>query len=270
MKSPPNYGRLAETIRIWSELHVSATSKFLSWNSAAILVESAKVLDEYALGHLNQALDDSGKALFPLGEPLKLNLGKHRWLSADREESYSDWLAWILQGISGSEILRLFAIRDEAARNLLGSGRISVHREVWGKDRDSRTDIEVRFGERGLLIVEVKVHNPGSELEPELDRFERASKHKEYRELILLAIEEPVPGVQLSGFGFVNWQTLCQRLRQCASSRLKEGESKLLHAAAILIFCGAVEQNLLGFSCQPRRFHATPTVNYLSEWRREI
>jgi len=270
MKVSPNYGRLTEVLRTWSEFHVNVQPKSRSWDSADLLVRSAKELDDYALEHLKNALDDSDKVLSPLGEPLNLDLGKHRWLSADREESYSDWLAWILQGISGTEILLLFALGDDATKDPLGSERISVRREVWGKDKRSRTDIEVQFGERGLLIIEVKVQNPGSELQPELQRFERASrKHIERRFLILLGIEEPAPGLRLSEFAFTNWRTLCQRLRQYAC-RVKENKSESLRAAAILIFCGAVEQNLLGFSRQPRRFHATSTVDYLREWRGEL
>lgn len=269
MKASPNYGRLTEVLlRTWSEFHVIVRRKPGAWDSADLLVQRAKDLDDYALKHLKDALKDSAAVLSPLGEPLNLDLGKHRWLSADREESYSDWLAWILQGFAGTEILHLFTLRDEATMGLLGSEKICVCREVWSKDKNSRTDIEVQFGEQGLLIIEVKVQNPGSELQPELDRFERASKNLAHRDLILLGPEEPAPSVQLSGFTFLDWRTLCQRLRQYAS-RAKENESELLRAAAILIFCGAVEQNLLGFSCQPRRFHATSTVDYLREWRGE-
>jgi len=59
----------------------------------------------------------------------------------------------------------------------------------------------------------------------------------------LLAIEAPEQAIV--PFVFTNWQTLCKRLRLRAS-RLKE--SDVLRAASILIFCGAVEQNLLGLS----------------------
>jgi hypothetical protein len=44
---------------------------------------------------------------------------------------------------------------------------------------------------------------------------------------------------------------------------------ELLRAAAILIFCGAAEQNLLGFSRQPKRFGAMATVDYLRSWKDE-
>ncbi|MDR3753495.1 MAG: hypothetical protein P4K93_08750 [Terracidiphilus sp.] len=218
---------------------------------------------------MQDALARSDAEFSPLAEPLRLNLGKHRWLSADREESYSDWLAWILQGISDSaEILPLFALDDEATRDLLRSEEIRVHREVWSENKNSRTDIEIQFGERGLLIIEVKVLNPGSELQPELKRFnERVTpKNVELRLLVLLGTEAPDAETNLSEFTFTDWRTLCKRLRRYAN-RIKG--SDLLRAAAILIFCGAVEQNLLGLSCHPRRLRTMATVNYLHEWRCE-
>jgi hypothetical protein len=194
-------------------------------------------------------------------------LGEHRWLAADREESYSDWLAWILQGISDStEILRLFALSDEASGELPGPvGKI--RREVWSEH--GRTDIEVPIGKRGLLLIEVKIQNTGSELPSQLERYAQkvTDQHVGRALLVLLGTEAPEPSLPLFEFKFTDWRTLCQRLRRYAN-RIKS--SDLLRAAAILIFCGAVEQNLLGFSGRPRRRRAMATVNYLHEWRCEV
>jgi hypothetical protein len=52
-----------------------------------------------AARRLDGLLTASGE-LFPgLGDPLRrdLNVSDHRWLRDDREESYSDWLAWIIR-----------------------------------------------------------------------------------------------------------------------------------------------------------------------------
>ena len=217
--------------------------------------------------HLQEALAGSNAELAPLGEPLRLNLGKHRWLSADREESYSDWLAWILQGMLGSaEILPLFALGDGATGDLLGPAG-TVRREV--RSQHDRTDIEVQIGKRALLLIEVKVQNTGSELPSQLKRYAQkvADQNVERPLLVLLGTEAPELSLDLFGFTFTGWEALCQRLRQYAN-RVKESE--LLRAAAILIFCGAVEQNLLGFSGSPRRFRAMATVNYLHDWRCEV
>ncbi len=267
MKVSPGYARLTETLRAWSELHRSAERKSPSWDSARLLVRSAKVLDDYALKHLQEALDSSSAELAPLGEPLTLNLGKHRWLSADREESYSDWLAWILQGMSGAaEILQLFALSDEVTGELLGPAG-TVRREV--RHQHGRTDIEMPIGTQGFLLIEVKVRNTGSELPSQLERYaqELEDQNVERPLLVLLGIEAPEPSLDLFGFTFTSWEKLCQRLRQYAN-RVKNSE--LLRAGAILIFCGAVEQNLLGLSDSPRRLSAMATVNYLDEWRREL
>jgi hypothetical protein len=249
-----------------SELPASSRPNPQSWDSALLLIGAAKALDNYALEHLKHALEDSGEALSPLGEPLKLSLGEHRWLSADREESYSDWLAWILQGFSDiAEILALFALRDEATKEPRGPvGKIL--REVWSED--GRTDIEVPIGKRGLLLIEVKVQNTGSALPSQLKRYAKKvadDQNVDRPLLVLLGTEVPDASLDLFGFVFTNWQTLCLRLRQYAN-RVKK--SDLLRSAAILIFCGAVEQNLLGFSCSPKHFRVMATVNYLRDWRK--
>ena len=266
MKVSPSYVHLTEALRAWSKLHLGAERKSLSWDSAHLLVRNAKILDHYARKHLQDALAHSDAELSPLADPLKLNLGAHRWLSGDREESYSDWLAWILQGMSGSaEILPLFARGDEAAGELPGPAG-PVRREV--RTQHGRTDIEVPIGKQGLLLIEVKVQNTGIELPLQLERYAQkvADQHVERPLLVLLGTDAPEPSLDLFGFTFTSWEALCQRLRQYAN-RLKESE--LLRAAAILIFCGAVEQNLLGFSGSPRRFRAMATVNYLHDWRCE-
>jgi hypothetical protein len=228
----------------------------------------ATVLDTCARGHLQTALAASNEELAPLADPLTLNLGEHRWLSADREESYSDWLAWILQGMSNSgEIRQLFILPDEAKDEpVVSIGRI--RREVCSEE--GRTDIEVPLGERGLMLVEVKVQNPGAKLSAQLERYHRKvlDPQVEHPLLVLLGTEAPERDLELFGFTFTSWEVLCKRLRLYAK-RLKEKKSELLRAAAVLIFCGAVEQNLLELSAKPKRFRAMATVNYLCDWRSE-
>jgi hypothetical protein len=267
VKIQPDYGRLTAILRDWSDLRVSTSPRLQSWDSAHLLVRSAKALGDFALQHLQEALAGSNSELAPLGEPLNLNLGKHRWLSADREESYSDWLAWILQGMSGpDEILPLFARDDEVLEGLLGPSG-TVHREV--RSQHGRTDIEVPIGKRGLLLIEVKVRNTGNELPLQLERYAQKVTEKQVERpvLVLLGTDAPDPSLPRHNFTFTDWRSLCQRLRQYAR-RAKEAD--LLRAATILIFCGAVEQNLLGLSGEQRHQRALATANYLDEWRREV
>jgi hypothetical protein len=192
-------------------------------------------------------------------EPLALNLGEHRWLAEDREESYSDWLSWILQGMAGAgEILPLFWLQDDSLGCLE-----SVRRECVSDL--GRTDVEVTFGSRGLLLIEVKTKPPGEGLPGQLRRYqtwiERQPVPDDKKLLVFLALEEPSDDI--TPFTFTAWQALCRRLRQHAV-RIKE--SDLMRAAAILIFRGAAEQNLLDFSARPQRFRAMASVEYLKTW----
>jgi len=236
--------------------------KSASWDAAELLLQKADRLDQHARTRLHDALARSNEALSPLRDPLGLNLGTHRWLVADREESYSDWLAWILQGIGNpAEILPLFAFYEKATSDLLGQVE-KVGREGWSEY--GRTDIELRFGDRGLLVVEVKT-KPPTDLRSQLEKYsKRLDEQRVQVKLKSLLAKEKPSDEELEGFTFTSWRTLCQRLRNYANT---VKHSDLLRATAILIFCGAVEQNLLGLSARPGRFRAAPTVDYLLGWQ---
>ncbi len=263
MEVPPNYGRFTDTLRTWGKFQPAASRRPLSWESALLLLQLAQNLDQCARSWLKDALAQSEKVLSPLGEPLTLNLGTHRWLSADREESYSDWLAWILQGMSGSDILTLFSLGDKCSVELTGV-KIRVDREV-GREH-ARTDIEVYFGSLCFLLIEVKVKDVGAEISDQLQRYAKELIGQHNPLFVLLGTEAPETDVKKCGFTFVRWDALCQRLRNHAN-RVKN--SDILRAAAILIFCSAAEQNLLGLSATPRPFRATATADYLLKWRCE-
>lgn len=260
------YRRFTEVLQLWQSRRRKPT---LSWDSPRRLLGSAALLEAYAVEHLHAVLQTSDEQLAPLRDPLKLNLGEHRWLSDDREESYSDWLAWILQGTaSAAEILPFFGI--EGGETI--DERPAISREEIIKD--GRTDIQVRSGTRLLLLIEVKIQVPGSDLFQQLEKYAAwVAEHEAVRKLKVLLGPEGVVAwldsqestVGLHGFEIIGWRTLCLRLRRYAH-QIKE--SDVMRAAAILIFCGAVEQNLLGLSALPRRFRAMATVDYLESWRR--
>lgn len=166
---------------------------------------------------------------------------------------------------NSGDIKQLFILPEGAEDEpVVSVGRI--RREVCSEE--GRTDIEVPLGERGLMLIEVKVHDPGAKLSAQLERYHRKvfDPPVEHPLLVLLGTEAPESNLKLFGFTFTSWEALCQRLRLYAK-RVKT--SDLLRAAAVLIFCGAVEQNLLELSAEPKRFRAMTTVNYLRDWRSE-
>jgi hypothetical protein len=268
MGAGTDYVRLVEVLRTWSALYARPQRKSSSWDCSEPLRQRVRELDQYARQHLEAARDRSAEELHPLGEPLGLSLGQHRWLSLDREESYSDWLAWILQGIAqAAQILPLLGL-DTAGADALGQAE-TVRREEWSEQ--GRTDIEIRFGKRAFLLVEVKVQPPGDYLPDQLKRYEEKARREGAGRtmLVLLAPEKPEEK-DCGKFEFVAWRNLCPRLRRHASQVIRTGtKPALLQAAAILIFCGAVEQNLLGLSMQPQPLRAMPTLDYLRKWRDE-
>lgn len=270
MMSERNYRRFTEVLIVWAEEYRKRAEKPLalpSWAAAERLIRSAESLDKYALQHLQEVLMRSNEQLAPLRDPLALNWGGHRWLSSDREESYSDWLAWVLQGSAGAgEILPLLGINDEAILDELRAMKHIVGRE--GVSEHGRTDIQVRFETRGLLVIEVKTKPPDpNSLLSQLQRYEQWAEGQRAAgkagELFFVYLGPEVPTEDISRFSFTAWQVLCRRLRRYAKG-LKE--SDLMRAAAVLIFCGAVEQNLLGISTHPRRFRAMASVDYLRSW----
>lgn len=130
----PNYRRFTEVLVLWAEeyrkLRAEKPLTLPSWAAAERLIRSAESLDRYALDHLQEALGRSDEQLTPLRDPLRLNWGEHRWLSSDREESYSDWLAWVLQGFAGAaEVLPLLGINDQAIIDELQAVKHDVGRE---------------------------------------------------------------------------------------------------------------------------------------------
>ena len=237
---PPDYGALTEALLTWEQL----TRRLQADVEDAIAASDAE--------------------LSPLRDPLKLNLGERRWLSGHREESYSDWLAWILQGMSGAdELLPLFGLRDDCARQM--SGKFSVQRELASES--GRNDVVVRLGDRGLFIIEVKIAPTGKDLPDQLKRYQEWACNQGVVQKLFALLGTVKPAHDIGPFVFTDWRTLCRRLRRYANG--VKG-SDLLRAAAVLIFCGAVEENVAELSVRRGHFHAMATVDHLSRWRREV
>lgn len=270
MEAAPDYGAFIEALLTWEQLgrRLQANAPLQDWPpDYGTLIEALLTWEQ--LTHRLQedvqaAIAASNEELKPLRDPLWLNLGEHRWLSKDREESYSDWLAWILQGMSGAkEILPLFALGDDGARHM--SEKFSVQRELASES--GRTDVVVRFGDRGLFIIEVKVGPTGKDLPDQLKRYEEWACNQGAGQKLFALLGTVKPAHEITPFVFTDWLTLCRRLRRYAKA--VKG-SDLLRAAAILIFCGAVEENVAELSVRGGHFHAMATVNHLRRWRHEV
>jgi hypothetical protein len=202
-------------------------------------------------GRLDALLAESGKRLELLGDPLVTDFGLHRWLAGDREESYSDWLQWILQQV-------------QAPRDVFGLPRVDLPEEFrdWSgpapvivrelpvpqghASRAGRLDLYVRYEGVALFVLEVKKADAEHADTAKQAGYKawldaQAEPHK-FPILIAAEAEEDL----YEGFRFLSWANLCLGMRRLA--RRLCGEGRLVVAAMTLAFVGAVEQNLLDLS----------------------
>jgi hypothetical protein len=209
-----------------------------------------------------ELLSQSNARLAPLSDPLcALDFSKHRWLGGHREESFSNWLQWIMSGLDAGAVLRLFNVDCEETLSLCSGKSFQVLRESTVAEghegHQGRLDLAFRFAE-ALLVVEVKlVGADEADVEKQkgyskwlaLQPFAASRKHS--RLLVRKASES-----DYYGFQPCRWADLCIGLRREAV-RLKDRE-ELMKAAMILAFVGAVEQSLLGLRAMSR--HTAPEI----------
>ena len=106
------------TLRQWAEWGRAFASRRAprpDWSAVDALISAAKPRLKEDARDLRELLDRSRNRL-KMTDPLVCDLGVHRWLSAEREESYSDWLAWALERLKdAAAVLRLLGIEDLVA-----------------------------------------------------------------------------------------------------------------------------------------------------------
>jgi len=245
------------TLRRWAALgqFVRTHPPAVDWTPASEMISAAGRDAAASQDVLDDLLASSGRQWFPLGDPLDgdLDFGVHRWLRDSREESWSDWLAWILKRDADSrKVLKLFGVRPK----VMPSGCCEIEREF--STQNGRPDLVLHFGD-ATLVVEVKTASePGDD---QLGRYDAwLKKARASLGLVLLAIDEP-ENLTTTAWKFCSWETVSMGLRAWAATWLRAGS--LIEAALTLAFCGAVEQNLLGFG---GGLNAPRTAHYLETW----
>lgn len=245
---------LAAVLARWGELRPQRLPPVL-WGPAAAMIAAAERDAKSAGIALDELLETSAAEFPQIGEPLLLDFGAHRWLREENEPAYSAWLAWILEQRNDSgAILSLFG-REPGEM----AGRpCEVECEVVAPE--GRLDIVVRCDGTSTFAIEVK-----TQAEPEEDQLDRyvrfLSREKHPLGLVLLAVSTPESLVP-NGWSFQSWADIALGLRTWAAEGCRRGSS--VQAALTLAFCGAVEQNLLGYS---RGGINTPdTVRHIESW----
>lgn len=247
--------------RLGDPLHVNNISRSFDWTSAQHLIKAAEPLLLANSVHLRGLLKRSNDLLAPLEDPLLTDYGVHRWLAHSREESYSDWLAWVLSQIKEPHQLfqALKIIDDPVAEDALRTVALTSEREVFTAEghpgHSGRIDLQMVVPGKVLIQIELKLTSAGdSDVEKGEGYSRSANRHgvplrHVHRRIIATDGDASLdyPG----DYHLVTWRHVVVQLRIIAA-RLVE-EHRLLPAAAVLGFVGAVEQHIIGFSSSDAR-----------------
>jgi hypothetical protein len=104
---------------------------------------------------LQTLVEDWNKRFAPIRDPLMLDFGLNRWLSSEREEAYSDWIAWILQEVGRKHAEWLLLGVESSPRE----DHCKTDREVWVPEghngQAGRLDCVVFFNDT-VIVMELK------------------------------------------------------------------------------------------------------------------
>lgn len=240
------------------------------------VVDAFRNLAQLETLHLQRLLIQSDAYLAPLSDPLRFHLWKNRWLDLqrEREESYTDWFAWLLQEMgSAAAILKVFDLHDTEFGEQVRNTSPQVTREEVIRPRiggRKRLDLTIRFGEIGILLVEVKVRpieEAGGSENLKVYLHWLMSQEITAKHAVLLvpeSFEAPCDGWDVRGWGVVGL-----RLRAQAVALRNADPNNLLLAAMLLGFSGAVEQNVLGLAGTDLASAAPRTALYLESFLEE-
>jgi hypothetical protein len=208
------------------------------------MLQAARANSLQCEANLRELLERSDLLLKPLKDPLRADVGIHRWLSQDREEAYSDWLAWVLQELNkvGADLLKLLGI---STGPVVDAREVSIAREYFIPQ--GRLDLLIRFGKQALLIIEVKVTSADTaDIAKQKGYCEWFDEQVRLHHLcrlppVLLAID--ASEADYEGFVPLLWEDFCVGVRRLLP-RIQD-QVGIVNAAMIVAFVGAVEQNLL-------------------------
>lgn len=241
-----NWAAIGRNIREPSKIYVR-------WEKSSGLIVAAFKYANIKAQRLKNLIEKSEQFIYPLQEPLKTNFSLHRWLARDREEAYSDWLAWVFSELKSAERIARVLYEDLTLlpeEFLLCKEHCTSEREVWiptgHKGRSGKLDCVLRFGKDAIIVLEVKVIGADS-----ADTIKQAGYRQWLEEQSETIKLQPIliatsgdQQKEYEGFKLLHWRDLCKNLRNILPEIIKE--SRLTSAAIIAGFVSAVEQNLLG------------------------
>jgi len=222
-----------------------------SWEPCRRLVDAAREFWSVKGREIAGLLVKSGERL-GFQDPLTLRFDLHRWLSAESEEAYSDWLAWIVNELRSRELVGRLLFGDQVPQQILDCREpyCVADREKWVPEgrpgRPGRLDCLIKFGAAALILVEVKVTDMKSADLEALPGYKKwlEDQHPTFT-IALLLVTDGETNPEPHGFKVVRWRELCFNVRRLLPELVQR--RRTIAAALAAAFVGAVEMNLLGF-----------------------
>ena len=249
--APLGPDKAAGVLGQWASLAAGAERlQQTDWGAMRSFIEATKPKIAENERQMSQLLDKSDMRLAPLVDPLRTDFTLHRWLKGDREEAYSDWLAWTLQQVgSVGDVLNALGVPNVNAVTADPEATPKVTREEWvmpeGRPPARRLDLLVQQDGTVLAVIEVKVVSlKRADLEKNQYYWLWAQSRNRDAKAILLALDGNPDDCH--PFALLTWARLCLNLRGLLH-KIRE-EKGIVAAALTAAFIGAVEQNLLRFS----------------------
>lgn len=246
------------------------------WQPAIQLINSWQPLSNALWQQFKELVQNSHAHLKPLGEPFYLDLQASRLFSDVREETYSNWLAWILTELSSRShgtagIFKLLSIKEQEFSECPKIFR-ELHIEQGHEGLAGRLDILILYKVRKLLIhTEVKVTKAeGADLVKNRGYMQSLKgRHPDITNQIHVLLVTDAPYSIHDGFIVLTWCHVSKVLRQLAVDPTISRENTLL-SAIMLLFAGVVEQTLYKFPClsvheSPLGLPSTQAITYLKE-----
>jgi hypothetical protein len=224
------------------------------WKPCDLLVDSAGRYLAAQTQELTSLLRESCNRLKPLEDPLLIKFHLHRWLARQREESYSDWLAWLLCEVDSNQVGKLLFGEGAPAEIRDTQNPCVAEREVPVEEgypgSTGRLDIVLRFDHSAVVVVEVKRSQAEIYELGKHDGYQKwlhgeQNQRVSCRRAVLLHVdEEKRSGENVgSGFQLLRWDDFCQRGRALIPELVQA--NKVVTAALLAAFLGSVEMNLL-------------------------
>src|SRR5207248_181576 len=101
-----------QMLELWASLAAPTLHAPIDWSAVDQMIAARRFLISGDIRELETAVAVSNRFLSPLEDPFCADFGLHRWLAGAREESYSDWLQYVITQLGHSDLVyRLFKLK---------------------------------------------------------------------------------------------------------------------------------------------------------------